>query len=278
MRSINCRGKLLSLETPVVMGIINVNDNSFYAGNRKSSIKEAVALAEKMLLEGASILDIGGQSTAPDSTLFTAEEELKRVMPAVEAILKKFPEAVLSIDTFYATVAETMIKAGVSMVNDITAGNFDKQMLSTVGRLGVPYIAMHMKGTPQTMQGLSQYKNITREVMDYFIEKTGRCLQAGINDIILDPGYGFAKTKEQNFELLNNSQVFKILEKPILTGISRKSMIYKTLKCTVEDSLNGTTVLNTIALQKGTDILRVHDVKEAVETITLANKLKNCSN
>ncbi len=272
MRSINCRGRLLSLEEPVVMGIINITNESFYAGSRKSGADDAVELAGKMLAEGASILDVGGQSTSPKSKLLSAEEELKRVMPAIEAILTAFPDAILSIDTFYAGVAESAVQAGAAIVNDISAGHFDKQMLSTAGRLGAPYIAMHMRGTPQTMQSLAAYENITREVMDYFIERIDKCLQAGINDIVLDPGYGFAKTREHNFELLNNSGVFSILGKPILTGISRKSMIYKTLGIPVEEALNGTTVLNTIALQKGTNILRVHDVKEAVQAVRLVSK------
>lgn len=273
MFSINCRGRLLSLARPVVMGIINTNSDSFHKNNRKPEVAEAVALAGKMLSEGAAIIDIGGQSTTPASTLYTAAEELRRVMPVLEGILHHYPDAVISIDTFYAEVAAQTLKNGASIINDISGGMMDEKMIKTVAEYKAPYIVMHMKGTPQTMQSLTSYTNITREVLDYFIQRIDLCRKAGLEDIIVDPGYGFAKTKEHNFELLKNSEVFTILEKPILTGISRKSMIYKTLGVTAGEALNGTTVLNTIALQKGTNILRVHDVKEAVETIQLMERL-----
>ncbi len=273
MFSINCRGRLLSLARPVVMGIINTNSDSFHKNNRKPEVAEAVALAGKMLSEGAAIIDIGGQSTTPASTLYTAAEELRRVMPVLEGILHHYPDAVISIDTFYAEVAAQTLKNGASIINDISGGMMDEKMIKTVAEYKAPYIVMHMKGTPQTMQSLASYTNITREVLDYFIQRIDLCRKAGLEDIIVDPGYGFAKTKEHNFELLKNSEVFTILEKPILTGISRKSMIYKTLGVTAGEALNGTTVLNTIALQKGTNILRVHDVKEAVETIQLMERL-----
>ena len=275
MFSINCRGRLLSLKHPVVMGIINTNNDSFHKDNRKPQVSDAVALAGKMLADGAAILDIGGQSTTPTSTLYSAEEELRRVMPVLKGILQQFPDAIISIDTFYAEVAKQTLENGAAIINDISGGKMDDKMIETVAQYNAPYIVMHMKGTPQTMQSLAQYNDITLEIMDYFIERIDVCKKAGIKDIIIDTGYGFAKTIEQNLELLKNSQAFKILEKPILTGISRKSTIYKTLGITARDALNGTTVLNTIALQKGTNILRVHDVKEAVETIKLLQAMHN---
>ena len=275
MFSINCRGRLLSLKHPVVMGIINTNNDSFHKDNRKPQVSDAVALAGKMLADGAAILDIGGQSTTPTSTLYSAEEELRRVMPVLKGILQQFPDAIISIDTFYAEVAKQTLENGAAIINDISGGKMDDKMIETVAEYNAPYIVMHMKGTPHTMQSLAQYNDITLEIMDYFIERIDVCKKAGIKDIIIDPGYGFAKTIEQNLELLKNSQAFKILEKPILTGISRKSTIYKTLGITARNALNGTTVLNTIALQKETNILRVHDVKEAVETIKLLQAMYN---
>ena len=274
MLSINCRGRLLSLEQPLVMGIININNDSFHKNNRKPDAESAVAMAEKMLQEGAAIIDIGGQSTTPSSTLQSPEEEIRRVIPAIEAILKKFPETIISVDTFYAAVAAKALDSGAAIINDISGGMMDDKMCATVAEYKAPYILMHMKGTPQTMQSLAQYEDITKEVLEYFIERIDFCKKAGIHDIILDPGYGFAKTREQNFELLNQSQIFSILEKPVLTGISRKSMIYRTLENTAQEALNGTTVLNTIALMKGSNILRVHDVKEAVECIKLTQELQ----
>ena len=277
MFSINCRGRLLSLQHPVVMGIINVNKDSFHKNNRKPDAESAVAMAEKMLQDGATIIDIGGQSTTPSSTLQSPEEEIRRVIPVIEAILKKFPEAIISVDTFYSEVAAKALYSGAAIINDISGGMMDDKMLATVAGYKAPYILMHMKGTPQTMQSLAQYKDITKEILEYFIQRIATCKAVGITDIIIDPGYGFAKTTEQNFELLNQSQVFSILEKPVLTGISRKSMIYKTLENTAEEALNGTTVLNTIALMKGSKILRVHDVKEAMECIKLTQELQTKS-
>lgn len=274
MLSINCRGRLLSLQHPLVMGIININNDSFHKNNRKPDAESAVAMAEKMLQDGAAIIDIGGQSTTPSSTLQTPEEEIRRVIPAIEAILKKFPQTIISVDTFYAAVAAKALDNSAAIINDISGGMMDDKMLATVAEYKAPYILMHMKGTPQTMQSLAQYEDITKEVLEYFIERIDICKKAGIHDIILDPGYGFAKTREQNFELLNQSQIFSILEKPVLTGISRKSMIYRTLENTAQEALNGTTVLNTIALMKGSNILRVHDVKEAVECIKLTQELQ----
>lgn len=274
MYTLNCGGKLLSLQKPVVMGIINANDNSFYKDSRKSSLSAVLSQAEDMLKEGASILDIGGQSTNPFSKLFSADEELLRVLPAVEAIHQRFPDVIISVDTFYASVAEACIQVGATIVNDISAGMLDDNMLSIVAKYKVPYIAMHMRGTPQTMQTMTRYQNLIAEILDYFTERLSACKNAGIKDVIIDPGFGFAKTVEQNFLLLKNLSVFKSLHAlPLLVGISRKSMIYKTLQTNPENALNGTTVLNTIALQNGANILRVHDVKQAVEAVELLDIL-----
>jgi len=267
--TINCKGKLLSLDEPVVMGIINATPDSFYSGSRAASIEHALAQANNMLAEGAAILDIGGQSTRPGSESITAGEEIARVIPVIEAIMAQHPQAVISIDTYDASVAEAALNAGAAIINDISGGTMDVNMLATAGRLGAPYICMHIKGTPATMQQQAVYNDVTKEVLEYFIERVDKCKQAGINDVIADPGFGFAKTPAHNFTLLHNLDVFKVLGIPVLAGISRKSTIYKTLGITAEEALNGTTVLNTIALLKGANILRVHDVKEAVEAVKL---------
>jgi dihydropteroate synthase len=269
MLTLNCNGRLLSLETPVVMGILNVTPDSFYAGSRVADENKLLRKTELMLSDGASILDIGAQSTRPGSEAVSADEELKRVIPMIGLMHKYFPEAVISVDTYYATVAKQAVEAGASMINDISAGELDSEMMETVGRLRVPYICMHMRGTPQNMQSLATYDNVLREVLDYFIEKIEACRQAGIHDVIIDPGFGFAKTIAQNFHLLKNLRIFQMLEKPLLVGVSRKATVYKTLGITAEEALNGTTVLNTIALMNGAHILRVHDVKEAVEAVKL---------
>jgi len=273
MFTLNCRGTLLTLDKPVVMGIINANAHSFYAASRQHSIEQMLITAKQMLYDGATILDIGGQSTNPESTAVTAFEEMERVIPSIKAIKEKFPKSIISIDTYFADVAKAAVSAGADMVNDISAGNLDAKMLETVAALDVPYIAMHMKGTPQSMKNLAQYENITREVLDYFIKKIDECNKVGTKDIIIDPGFGFAKNTEQNFEILKNLSVFKMLEKPLLVGVSRKSMIYKTLHTTPENALNGSTVLHTFALQNGANIIRTHDVKQAMETIILLEKL-----
>jgi dihydropteroate synthase len=251
------------------MGIINATPDSFFEGSRYDGAEEILGIAEKMFIDGADILDIGGQSTRPGSQQISADEEIKRVIPAIQAIAKKFPEAFISIDTYYSTVAKAAIEAGASIINDISAGTLDNKMIGTAAALHVPYVLMHMKGTPQTMQQNAVYENVTREVLDHFIAKTHELKQAGIADVIIDPGFGFAKTIQQNFELLKNLSVFKMLDKPILLGVSRKSTIYKTLGKTANEALNGTTVLNTIGLMNGASILRVHDVKEAKEAVTL---------
>ncbi|QES90264.1 dihydropteroate synthase [Rhizosphaericola mali] len=274
MFTLNCQGKLLSLETPQVMGIINITPDSFFRGNRKPDLSEAIAMAENMLENGATILDIGGQSTRPGSTLLTAAEEAERLIPAVMAIKKAIPDAIISVDTFYANVAQASVDAGASIINDISGGDLDKEMIATVGKLNVPYVCMHMRGTPQTMSKLTDYENVTLEVLDFFIKKIEICREAGINNFIVDPGLGFAKTRTQNFTLLKNIEQFSILEKPILIGLSRKGMIQKTIDVSAEDALNGTTVLNTIALQNGANIIRVHDVKEAVQAVELVEYYK----
>jgi len=259
----------MSGHRPLVMGVINTTPDSFYEGSRLTEQSAILRLAEKMIADGADILDLGGQSTRPASESISSEEEKKRVLPAVAIIHDHFPQTVISIDTWYADVAVEAVAAGASMVNDISAGNLDENMLMAVAALRVPYVCMHMKGTPATMQQSAGYDNITLEVLDFLIEKSASCRQAGITDIILDPGFGFGKTIRHNFELLRSLPVFSMLGFPIMIGLSRKSTIYKTLQTTAAGALNGTTVLNTISLLQGADILRVHDVKEAKEVVTL---------
>ncbi|HEX4959018.1 MAG TPA: dihydropteroate synthase [Lacibacter sp.] len=269
MYTLNCKGRLLVIEQPIVMGILNITPDSFYSGSRTSTNDTILAKAEQMLREGATILDMGGQSTRPGSTRLTAAEEAERVVPAIQLVKKNFPECFVSVDTYHSDVAREAVEAGADMVNDISAGEMDAAMLSTIARLQVPYIAMHMQGTPDTMQQNPVYENVTREVLDYFIKKTEQCQAAGISDVLIDPGFGFGKTIAHNFQLLRELEVFRLLKYPVLAGLSRKSTIYKTLGTTADDALNGTTVLNTIALQNGASVLRVHDVKEAKEAIQL---------
>ena len=256
------------------MGIINATPDSFYSDSRQQSVDDALQKAEKMLGEGATILDIGGQSTRPGSSNLNAADELKRVLPAIEAIYHRFPDCFISIDTYYSGVAREAVACGACLVNDISGGTFDTAMTGTVASLHVPYICMHVKGTVETMHQNPVYENVTQEVLDYFIQRIADCTQEGINDIIIDPGFGFSKNSTHNFQLLRTLEVFKILKKPLLLGISRKSTIYKTLGIPVEASLNGTTVLHTAGLLKGASILRVHDVKEAMEAIQLTEHLK----
>ncbi|HQV55055.1 MAG: dihydropteroate synthase [Chitinophagaceae bacterium] len=269
MFTLNCKGRLLVIDKPIVMGIINATPDSFYGDSRQQNTDAVLKKAEQMLKEGATILDIGGQSTRPGSEKLTAEDELKRVIASIKAIQTNFPEAFISIDTYYSLVAKEAVAVGASIVNDVSAGSMDAEMISTVASLNVPYVLMHMQGTPQTMQQEPVYENVNREILDLFIQKTNELKKLGIKDIIIDPGFGFGKTIQQNFELLRNLSVFKMLNSPILLGISRKSFIYKTLNISVEDSLNGTTALHSTGLLNGASILRVHDVKEAVETINL---------
>jgi len=272
---INCKGKLIDLAQPKVMGIINITPDSFYGGSRSNSEKEILSTAEKMLSEGANFLDLGAYSSRPGADDISIEAELNRMIPAIKLISNKFPESMLSIDTFRAEVAEKSILAGVAMINDISAGKLDDRMLSIIAKYQVPYIMMHMKGNPQTMKTLNQYEDLTADVLFYFSERIKAARDAGINDIIIDPGFGFAKNMEQNFELLSKLEIFQNLDLPVLAGISRKSMIWKKLNISADEALNGTTVLNTTALMKGANILRVHDVKEAVECIKLTNELIN---
>ena len=269
MFTLNCKGRLLVIGKPVVMGIINATPDSFFGGSRFNGVDEIVTEAEKMLNDGADIIDIGGQSTRPGSELIPADEEIKRVIPAIKTIANKFPGAIISIDTFYSKVAVAAIGAGATIVNDISAGSMDNKMIGSVAELKVPYVLMHMKGTPQTMQQNITYENVTRALLDFFIAKTHELKNAGIIDIIIDPGFGFAKTIDQNFELLKDLSVFKMLDKAIMLGISRKSTVYKTLGVSADEALNGTSVLNTIGLMNGASILRVHDVKEAKEVVKL---------
>lgn len=263
------KGNLLDLSQPIVMGIINCTPDSFYQESRKQETDEIVAQAEKMMEEGAAIVDIGGASTRPQATEVSEQEEMDRVIAAIEAISKHFPELWISIDSYRSKIAKAAIEAGARMVNDISAGLFDPQMMETVAALKVPYIAMHNRGTAQTMHQNPSYSNITEEVINELQKVLLDCKNAGIVDVILDPGFGFAKNIEHNFELLNHMAQLRILGKPILAGISRKSMIYKSLKTDASKALNGTTALNMVALQQGANILRVHDVREAVECVQL---------
>ena len=269
MYTLNCKGKLLILDIPLIMGIINVTPDSFYEHHLQEGISGIMALADKMIKDGADILDIGGQSTRPGSVRIDAITEIERVVPVIKRLVGKYPEIILSIDTYHHQVAEAAVNAGAVIVNDISAGNMDKAMLETVAKLQVPYICMHMQGTPETMQSFAAYEDVIKQVLDYFIYKIDECKRAGIVDIIIDPGFGFAKNASQNFSILKNLATLKILDKPILAGLSRKSTIYKTLDVTAAEALNGTTVLNTLALLNGANILRVHDVKEAKEASLL---------
>ena len=278
MFTLNCKGRLLVVDKPLVMGIINTTPDSFYSESRQENLDTVLAKAEIMIEEGATILDVGGQSTRPGSEKLTEEEEIKQVIDPIAAINKSFPEIVISIDTYYSNVAKMAVEAGASVVNDISAGSIDSKMIRTVAALKVPYVLMHMQGTPQTMQQQPMYENVTREVLDFLIKKVNDLHHSGITDIIVDPGFGFGKTIAHNFELLRNLPVFKMLNCPLLLGISRKSTIYKTLGTTTEKSLNGTTVLHTIGLLNGASILRVHDVREAMEAIKLVDAYKQAAN
>lgn len=269
MFSLNCNGKLLLIDKPLVMGVINLTEDSFYEGSRFKNSDKIKDKALQMIDEGAAIIDLGAQSTRPGSVRISADEELKRLLPIIEILKKNMPEIIISIDTYHARVANESVKAGAAIINDISAGEMDKAMIKTVANLKVPFICMHMKGVPETMQQQAHYEDLKTEILDFFISKINECMEEGINDIIIDPGFGFGKNISQNLHLLKNLKIFKMLEKPIMIGISRKSTIYKTLKISADESLNGTTALNTIGLLNGASILRVHDVKEAVEAVTL---------
>lgn len=271
--TINCLGKLIHLTSPKVMGILNVTPNSFYDGGKHSDDESVLFQVEKMLSEGATFIDIGAYSSKPSAEFVSEEEEISRLISVIQLVLKHFPATLISIDTFRAKVAKAAIETGACIINDISAGSLDAAMMATVAKLHVPYIMMHMKGNPQTMQSMANYENIIKEMLFYFSEKVAQARSLGISDLLIDPGFGFAKTKDQNFDVMNKLELFQMLELPILVGVSRKSMIYKTLETSPEFALNGTTVLNTIALQKGANILRVHDVREAIETIKLVSQL-----
>jgi dihydropteroate synthase len=274
MYTLNCKGRLLVLKEPVVMGIINTTPDSFYEGSRISDTDDLLRRAEKMIKEGAAILDVGGQSTRPNSQRIGEEEELKRVVPAIQAIHERFPEQLISVDSFYAKVAVAAVAAGASMVNDVSAGSLDEALLPAVAQMQVPYVLMHIRGNPQTMQQNPSYENVTLEVFDFLSFKLDKLVRSGINDIIIDPGFGFGKTAGHNFTLLRELSFFARLNKPLMVGLSRKASIYKTLGVTAAEALNGTTVLHTMALLNGANILRVHDVKEAVEAVRLMQAVK----
>jgi dihydropteroate synthase len=267
--TINAGGKLIDLTMPKVMGIINITPDSFYAGSRKTDVSSALQQAEKMLNEGADMLDIGAYSSRPGADDISEQEEADRLLPVIEAIVKNYPDAILSVDTFRAGVAETAIKAGAHIINDISGGQLDENMFATVARLQVPYILMHMKGTPQNMNQLAKYDDIFIEVLDYFAQRIHQLTQLGVHDVIIDPGFGFAKMPEHSYALMNRLQDMAVLQLPILVGVSRKRMVYSVTGGAAEDALNATTALNAIALTKGASILRVHDVKEAVEAVEI---------
>ncbi|MGG7034201.1 MAG: dihydropteroate synthase [Flavobacterium sp.] len=276
--TINCKGELIDLTTPKVMGILNVTPNSFFDGGKYQNESEILKQVEKMLTDGATFIDIGAYSSKPNAELVSEEEELNRIVPIVNLVLKHFPETLISIDTFRSKIAQVCVENGAALINDISAGHLDENMLQTVAQLRVPYIMMHMRGTPQTMQTLTQYDDIVKEMLFYFSESINKARSLGISDLIVDPGFGFAKTIDQNFEVLKKMELFQMLELPLLAGVSRKGMIHKTLNGTAETALNGTTVINTIALTKGAKILRVHDVREAMESIILIDKINFNSN
>ena len=273
--TINCKGQLIDLASPKVMGILNVTPNSFFDGGKYKTESVILSQVGKMLTDGATFIDVGAYSSKPSAEFVSEKEELNRIVPVVNLILEKFPDCLISIDTFRSEVAKVCLENGAAIINDISAGNLDDKMLETIAKYNVPYIMMHMRGTPQTMQTMTNYDNIIKEMLFYFSQRIAEARSLGINDLIIDPGFGFAKTLEQNYEVLQKLELFEMLELPLLAGFSRKSMIYKTLHSTAEEALNGTSVLNTIALTKGAKILRVHDVKEAMECVTLFNKLNN---
>jgi len=272
-KTLNLGGRLFDLSIPKIMGILNVTPDSFFDGGKFSREDYALARCEQMLLEGAAIIDIGGYSTRPGADDISISEESDRVIPILKKLVKTFPEAIFSIDTFRSTVAKAAVAEGASIVNDVSGGNADEQMHQTIAELNVPYVLMHSKGTPKTMTSLTHYENLVRDIVLELSKKISHMQSLGVKDIIIDPGFGFAKTIDQNFQLLISLDYFKVLEKPLLVGLSRKSMIWKTLSIKPEDALNGTTALNAIALMKGASVLRVHDVKEASECVKLCEKL-----
>ena len=277
-KTLNLQGRLLSLDKPIVMGILNITPDSFYDGGQYNLPDQVLSRATQLLTEGASILDIGGYSSRPGADDITEAEEIARVVPAIQAILKTYPEAIISVDTFRAQVAHEAVQAGALIVNDISGGSLDPKMYETVASLQVPYVLMHMRGTPQTMTQLNQYEHLVYEVMQDLQQKVVKLKELGLHDVVIDPGFGFAKNIAQNFHLMEHLRLFQALGLPILAGVSRKSMIYKTLKTTPDEALNGTIALNTVALKNGANILRVHDVKAAVETIRMVDSLQSNTN
>jgi dihydropteroate synthase len=278
MFTLNCKGKIISLRSPVVMGILNITPDSFHEGHISKSTADIIRMAGLMISEGATIIDIGGQSTRPGSKRISAAEETDRVIPVIEKLKEHFNDTVFSIDTYHSSVAKAAVASGASLVNDISGGFMDENMIETVAALGVPYVCMHMKGTPETMQQDPVYEDVTKEVLDFFIQRTAFCTESGIRDIIIDPGFGFGKSIRHNFQLLHDLHAFSMLQMPIMAGLSRKSTVYKSLGSTAAEALNGTTVLHTISLLNGASILRVHDVKEAMEAITLVEAYKKAAN
>lgn len=271
--TINCKGTLVDLSLPKVMGILNITPDSFFDGGKYKSEIEILNQTEKMLDEGATFIDIGAYSSRPGAKHISVEEEMNRIVPIIQLLIKKFPEILISVDTFRSKVVEATVSEGASLINDISGGNMDGSMFSTIADLQVPYVLMHMQGTPQNMQENPTYKNVVKEIYHDFSSKIGKLKELKVNDIIIDVGFGFGKTIEHNYELLNHLSFFKHLSVPMLTGVSRKSMLYKVLESSAKDALNATTVANTIALLNGSNILRVHDVKEAVEAIQIVSQL-----
>ena len=270
--TLNCKGKILNLEHPIVMGILNLTPDSFYDGGAYKSLDDILKRVDQMLMEGAKIIDIGAMTTKPGAGLISYEDELSRLLPALKLIVKKFPDVIISVDTFRSNIAEVVINEGASMINDISAGDMDDKMFEKIVRLDVPYIIMHMQGIPQTMQKNPEYTDVVKEIIFYLSNKVNKLNQMGAKDIIIDPGFGFGKTVDHNFQLLKNLKTFAFFGLPVLVGISRKSMINNVLQIKPSDALNATSILNTISLMNGANILRVHDVKEAVESIKLVEK------
>ncbi len=273
--SLNCRGQLLTISSPLVMGILNVTPDSFFDRGKFNEETNMLKHVEEMLREGASIIDIGAVSTRPGAKEISEEEEIQRLIPAVKLIHQHFPSAILSVDTYRSKIAEMSIENGAAIINDISAGTFDVNMFNTIARLQVPYIMMHMQGTPQTMQHNPAYKNVTLDIIRFFVKQLEQLRKLGIKDIIIDPGFGFGKTIENNYELLASLRSFEIIDCPLMVGVSRKAMINKVINTKSENALNGTTVVNTIALMNGANILRVHDVKEAMEAVKIVEQYKS---
>ncbi len=273
--TLNVRDKLLDLSKPKIMGVLNLTPDSFYDGGRNNNINNALQKTEQLLSEGAELIDIGAYSSRPGAEHISEKTESDRLIPVLQAIVKEYPDAILSIDTFRSEIARTAVNEGAGIINDISAGSLDPEMFQTIAALGVPYIMMHMKGTPQTMASQNVYDDITTEVLQYFASRIHTLNSMGVNDLIIDPGFGFAKNLEQNYELLANLEYLRSVGHPILVALSRKSMIYKLLDTDAEHALNGTTAANTIALIKGANILRVHDVKAAIEAVKIVNQINN---